>query len=130
MREAVDMGEVVKSIKNYEALDGMKRPAHIGSDKKLPDVMMDLMAAIHKRGVNPEKCVYWMHPSTHKELREEEETVVMAAGQEAFRGRPIRTHPEIPDDCILFMAPDAVGLGGKVYHPLIIAYAERYETYP
>lgn len=128
MREAVDMGEVVKSIKNYEALEGMQRPAHIGSDADLPDVMLDLMAAMHERGVNPEKCVYWMHPSTLKELQADEELVFMA-GSDAFRGRPIRTQSTMPDDCILFMAPDAVGLGGKVYNPLIIAYAERYETY-
>lgn len=129
MREAVDMGEIVKSIKNYEALDGMKRPAHIGSDKELPDVMMDLMKAIHDRGVNPEKCVYWMHPGTHNELVANEEMMV-TRHDDGFRGRPIRTDPQMPEDCILFMAPDAVGLGGKVYNPLIIAYAERYETYP
>jgi len=127
MSSAVDMEAVVQGVLEYDALDGMKGPAQVDSTEQLTDVLTDLIHAISMRGVSPDKCQFYMHPVTHNELMEKMAEVNAMLHPSGFKGRPIKMSPGIPEDVILFMAPDAVSLAGKVYNPLVIAYARLVE---
>jgi len=124
---AVNFEDVVKAIRDYET-DVMGGPVHIDRQDPIIDTMIDLMHEIEKRDYASAKCAYYMHPVTADSVFEEQienNWVSHDMGENArVHGRPIRTHATIPQDVILFLAPDAISLGGKIYHPEIIAYAD------
>jgi len=131
VRQPVDFEEIVEEVKSYSSpVDGHK-PLEIQSVEPLKDVMDELIHGLAKRGVEPEKCAFWMHPETKNDYLDS----LNATGQfqspsAAFRGRPILTANTMPKDHILFAAPDAIALGGKVYNPLCVGYAQLHDVHP
>lgn len=123
--QIVDMAEVTEKIRSYDDPVG-KGVAHVTGDEDLPHVLTELVYVMHNRGVDPCKCAYYMHPSVRTDLLDHE-TMTHAHTLGGFKGRPIYTDGGIPDDVVLFMAPDAVGMGGKVYNPLAIGYADLHD---
>jgi hypothetical protein len=126
-QDAINFEQIVESIRTFDS-PIPKEPAHVESSDSVRDTMMDLIEAIHKRDFAPEKCAYYMHPTKANELLDEivpdAWTGTRTDTNPTFQNRPIRTHPTIPEDVILFLAPDAITLGGKIYAPEIIAYAD------
>lgn len=124
MRDIVDMAEVVENVKAYAPpVEGMGGPHKVDVDFELSEILSECIHAIDMEGYNPDKCVFYMHPSVYNDLRNQEDMIRSWLSSDSFQGRPIRTHHTMPEDTILFMPPDAVSLGGKVYHPGMIAYA-------
>lgn len=126
IRGAVDFAKIVNSIRCYEPpSDGLNSPFSLDASSVEPNHMTltTLIEAIVKRDYEPEMCAFYFHPNNYNRLIQQDGMMVLPPG-DSFQGRPIRTHPTMPEDCILFMAPDAVSLGGKVYHPGMIAYAD------
>jgi hypothetical protein len=125
MRKAIDFEEIVKSVRQYIPPQGFDSPFALDSTdvKANPKTLTTLIGGIYKRDYDPKKCAFYMHPTTYRDLIDYDDMVTFQ-NDYSFQGRPIRTHPTIPEDCILFMAPDAVSLGGKLYHPDMIAYAD------
>jgi hypothetical protein len=123
-QDAINFEQIVESIRTFDSpVPG--KPAHVEASDSIRDTMADLFHSIHKRDYNPDKCAYYMHPTTAKELYQSDEMMYIDVGEvPEFHGRPIRTHPTIPEDVTLFLAPDAITLGGKIYAPEIIAYAD------
>jgi hypothetical protein len=126
MRRALNMGKVVKNITEYDDIADQD-VLRIETDEGGIRAMEELMARMHKRGVDPSKCVFYMHPDRFHDVQDEMMYAVSTGG---FKGRPVRLHDEVPLDLILFLAPDAVAMGGKVYNPLPVGYArlEGVET--
>jgi hypothetical protein len=124
MNGAIDSGEIVQSIKTYTASFG-EAPLEVTGDaqRRMPDTLHDLMHAIANNDHDPQKCAFYMHPKQTKRLLDDMDYYAPSSPYQ-FDGRPIRTHPTIPEDTILFMAPDSVSLGGEVYVPNMIAYTE------
>lgn len=128
VRESVDFKEITKSIRHYIPPDpGLDSPYSIDATDTgvSPQVLTGLIHGIEKRNYDPGKCAFYISPETFTQLRYHDELLYVPAGRgNAFKGRPIRTDPTVPDDVVLFIAPDAVSLGGKIYHPGMIAYAD------
>jgi len=124
---SVDFRKILRRIKNYDDVVGGHEPLEIETVDDVSDVMMDLMAGMAERNVELEKCVFWMNPETSYTLRKDMEYIPR---QEGFRGRPIRIDETVPKDHILFAAPDALSLDGKVYNPLAVGYAQVHEIHP
>jgi hypothetical protein len=126
MTGAIDFSEITQSIKTYQSGLG-ETPIEVTGDeqRRMPDTLHDLMHAIMKNDYNPQKCAFYMHPKQTKRLIDDMDYYSMGISNPyQFDGCPIRPHPTMPEDTILFMAPDSVGLGGKVHIPNIIAYTE------
>jgi len=124
IQDAIDFSDIVTSIKAHQdpVSNGV---VHIKRLEDIRDTLTELFYEIQKRNYNPKKCAYYMHPQTADKLYESDHMRFIEPGEvPEFQGRPIRIHPTIPEDVILFLAPNAIGLGGKVYNPEIVAYAD------
>jgi len=125
--DAINFEQIVESIRTFDS-PIPKEPAHVEPSESVIDTMIDLIHEIEKRDFRAEKCAFYLHPAKANELfNEQVENNWMSheMGTNAtVHGRPIRTHPTIPEDVILFLAPDAISLGGNIYTPHIIAYAD------
>ena len=129
MSDIVDVETLVGNIKTYDGPAGsdVERVGH--TDDNLPDTLIRLIYRMERRDVSPDKCAFYLHPETQRQLVDEiEEHTHTPGGYHRYNGRPIKTHPGIPKDTVLFLAPDAVALGGKVYNPRPIAYVELEAT--
>lgn len=128
MREAVNFEEIAESVRSYVPPDeflGSPFTICAPSEDFGSDLLVRLMQAIEKRDYSVEKCQFYMHPDTFEELRQSKEFQHINLGSlNAIHGRPVRTHHTIPRDFIMLAAPDAIGLGGEVYVPRMIAYAD------
>jgi len=127
MSKAIDMTQVVESVKSYEPKDGIAGPVQVSSDGPIRDAIAELIHGIHKRGFDPDECAFYMSPVVASKIHEENADGPLLTRADKYRGYPIRRHHDIPDHLIMFMSPKAASLGGKIYDPACIAFAELTE---
>lgn len=125
--DVVDMEKITNSVRSYAPpSDGLGSPYAIDATDAgvSPRLLTDLMEAIYGRGHDVEKCVFYLSPKNYNDLIQREDMMHVGVSSGAFKGREIRVNHTMPDSAVLFMAPDAVGLGGRVYFPKMVAYAD------
>nr|ADE29229.1 conserved hypothetical protein [uncultured virus] len=129
-RPPVDFEQIIREVKNYSSPMDQK-PLEIQAVEGAKEAMTKLIHGLAKRGVDHKKCVFWIHPETKRDLIAGLRTShQFESVPEAFRGRPILQENTMPENYILFGAPDAIALGGKVYNPLCVAYAQLHDIHP
>jgi len=121
--EIVDVDHLVENIKSYEdpVGEGVGRLEQKYSD--VPSELTRLIYRMEQRGVDPEKCLFLLNPRVKLRLSEEAPYNQCSRHLE----RPVKKHSGIPYSMLLFFAPDAVSLSGKVYSPRAIMYVEITE---
>ena len=121
--DAVDFENIVDEIRSYSSALA-EEISHVERGDNLRDTMIDLIYEIEKKDYDYRKCAFYMNPVTANELYDMWDFTYSVEEDVTIHGRPIKTHATIPEGLILFFAPDAISMGGKIYHPEMIAYAD------
>jgi hypothetical protein len=124
MSEPVDMEVIAENVRSYTDPAGQFDTLEVETERPYQQVLNDLIYEMEKRGVGAEKCVFYMSHNTHYNIADELDMLLHFGSIQSFKKRPIKQHTTMPDDIILFADPDSIGMGGKVYNPLGVVYAE------
>jgi hypothetical protein len=119
---AVDFSEIMDSVESYDSPSGMTEPVAVNCDGDITRTMTELIYAIENRGVNSQKCAFYLHPVTLDCIWKETFPDISSPVYQ-YENRVIKTNCTMPKSSALFCAPDCITLGGKVINPLGVAYS-------
>lgn len=125
-----DFEQIVEKARNYTSQIGGHEPLEVQSSESVRHVMEELVFRLEDRGIKQSKCMFWIHPEVSHELLEQSNPVHLSKSSlKVWGGQPI-IERSLPEGHILYAAPNAIGLGGKIYNPRAVAYAQLHDIHP